>query len=308
MPVELKEFKELEWGKDIRGIVSYSQYSMFMQCPWKWFLSYPAQKRKREPQIHFTFGTCVHEVVQEWLYKKREGKFYDPIFEFHEKFKKLFEKSVINTEDPYVNPQMYEEYYYDAKAIFDELETELFIQFPDLKYQYLGDEIPMQVQACESRPKIILQSYIDLVFYDKSNDRYIIVDIKTSTNGWGNYQMSDNLKIAQMAIYKHYFSQLQDVPFEKIQCMYYILKRKVNDKYAYMQKRTQEFIPRQDREFCEMIVNNFKKFVQYCFTPDGEYNLEANYPAIKGKNESNCKFCDFRDDHELCPVENRGES
>ena len=46
-------------------------------------------------------------------------------------------------------------------------------------------------------------------------------------------------------------------------------------------------------------------FVKNCFTEDGKYNKEADYPAISGKNNKNCKYCEFRERFDLCSKENR---
>ena len=49
------------------GRISYSQLSMFSECPLRWKLNYIDDVSVREPSIHLLFGTAMHEVIQTWL-------------------------------------------------------------------------------------------------------------------------------------------------------------------------------------------------------------------------------------------------
>ena len=44
--------------------ISYSQLSMFSDCPQRWKLNYIDKKRISEPSIYLLFGTAMHEVLQ----------------------------------------------------------------------------------------------------------------------------------------------------------------------------------------------------------------------------------------------------
>ena len=47
--------------------ISYSQLSMYTQCPKKWALQYRDGHKIREQSIHMTFGTALHETLQMYL-------------------------------------------------------------------------------------------------------------------------------------------------------------------------------------------------------------------------------------------------
>jgi len=47
--------------------VSYSQLSMFRQCPKKWSLQYKEGHKQYTPTIHTVFGSALHEAVQHYL-------------------------------------------------------------------------------------------------------------------------------------------------------------------------------------------------------------------------------------------------
>ena len=47
--------------------ISYSQYSMWAQCPHRWKTAYIDDKRELKESIHTLFGTSMHEVIQAFL-------------------------------------------------------------------------------------------------------------------------------------------------------------------------------------------------------------------------------------------------
>ena len=47
--------------------ISYSQYSQWDVCPWKWKLNYIDKLSTFTDNIHTLFGTSMHEVLQTYL-------------------------------------------------------------------------------------------------------------------------------------------------------------------------------------------------------------------------------------------------
>ena len=47
--------------------ISYSQYSVYEQCPHRWYLSYAKGHYLFSASINTVFGTAIHEAVQEYL-------------------------------------------------------------------------------------------------------------------------------------------------------------------------------------------------------------------------------------------------
>ena len=47
--------------------ISYSQLSMFSDCPLRWKLNYVDNLRISESNIYLIFGTAMHEVLQKYL-------------------------------------------------------------------------------------------------------------------------------------------------------------------------------------------------------------------------------------------------
>ena len=58
---------EKAWKVDGLKKISYSQYSLWKQCPYQWKLQYVDGIREYTDSIHTMFGTSMHEVIQTFL-------------------------------------------------------------------------------------------------------------------------------------------------------------------------------------------------------------------------------------------------
>jgi len=47
--------------------VSYSQYAVYKQCNYRWYLEYAKGLKVFKPSIHLIFGTAAHETLQNYL-------------------------------------------------------------------------------------------------------------------------------------------------------------------------------------------------------------------------------------------------
>jgi hypothetical protein len=47
--------------------VSYSQYSIYNNCEYQWYLSYIKKESSFTHSIHTVYGTSMHETLQEYL-------------------------------------------------------------------------------------------------------------------------------------------------------------------------------------------------------------------------------------------------
>jgi len=148
-------------------------------------------------------------------------------------------------------------------------------------------------------------SYLDVVLRDKRTDEIIILDFKTSTSGWNKYQKADKTKTAQLVIYKDYYAQQYGHDVEKIKVEYLILKRKLVEEAMFPQKRIQSFVPASGKPTRNKIKREIEDWIKACFNEDGSYNTEREYIAIAGKNNKNCKYCDFAKNDSLCSKANR---
>jgi hypothetical protein len=133
----------------------------------------------------------------------------------------------------------------------------------------------------------------------------LIIDIKTSRQGWNKYQKADSVKMAQLIAYKNYFSAQFGTPKEKINVEFFIVKRKLVEESMFPQKRIQQVVPASGTVTQKKVQKSIDKFVEDCFDLEGNKNADRNYMALAGKGAKNCKYCPFKEDYVNCPKENR---
>ena len=288
---------------------------MFARCPRNWYLGYALKKRSLMPSIHTVFGTSFHETFQHYLQVcfQETVKQADAI----DLNKYLLDRMIANYQAE-IGKDYVEEHFTDALAlteiwndgchILDWIKKRRAAYFSTKKEVFLGTEIPLFIPVADKYGNVYIVAYLDLIMYDKTFNRVRIIDIKTSTYGWRKYQKEDPIKKAQVILYKHYFSEVFDVPLENIEVEFFIVKRKLYEDLPYAQKRVQLFTPAQGKITMNKTLNALHSFIEYCFNEDGSYNLNQEYHAISGTKEHNCKFCEFKDNEELCPVSKRIES
>ena len=57
--------RDIDWANE--KSVSYSQFSMYSECPKKWSLQYVEGHKQFTSTIHTVFGTALHEIIQHYL-------------------------------------------------------------------------------------------------------------------------------------------------------------------------------------------------------------------------------------------------
>ena len=160
--------------------------------------------------------------------------------------------------------------------------------FPRHKYEFVGVEFPLSVDIKNNTQFI---GYVDLILKDKTTGVYKIYDFKTSSTGWNSYMKEDQSKIAQLLLYKAFYSKTFNVPLEKIDVEFFILKRKLFDGVAFPQSRIQNFVPNNGKRVITESINDFIEFIDNCFTENGEFKTTNTFNKNPGKNRKNCKYC-----------------
>ena len=271
--------------------VSFSQYASWFKCPHRWWLDYSQNKRIYDDSINTCFGTAIHEALQlyvQTLYTEGSSKAdsLDLYKIFKEAFEKeLKEKKVEVTEDDQT------EFTFDGQDILSSFcsSGNRLKHFPSNKYEFIGVEVEMRVPI---RQNIDFVAYIDLVLKDKVTGHYKIIDFKTATNGWNQYQKEDESKYSQLLLYKALYSKQFNVPLSHISIEFFIVKRKLFENVAYPQSRIQNFVPTNNGPAVAKTLNGFAQFINECFTKEGDYKDDPSlYPKIPGNYKKNCKYC-----------------
>ena len=129
------------------GRISYSQLSMYGDCPLRWKLNYVDGLSESEPSIHLLFGTAMHEVIQQYL----EIMYYDSVKNANKLnleqrlHDKMYERFKIDKESYGKNPctlEEMQEFFNDGVAILDFVKKRRGEYFSKRGYKLIGCEVP----------------------------------------------------------------------------------------------------------------------------------------------------------------------
>lgn len=277
--------------------ISYSQLSTYYTCPKQWHLKYVKKMFDYTPSIHSLFGTALHETVQQWLdvlYNQglRASEELDTTSLLKDKMSNIYlqEKSKNKGESFTTSVEM-TEFYNDGLEILDYLKKKRAQYFSTRKVHLAGIETHLYF---EISPGVFFKGFIDLVLYDESIDQWTIIDIKSSTSGWGSYAKDDEVKISQILLYKEFFARQFDVDVKQIEILYLILKRKVNEESEYSsgKSRIQQFVPPSGPAKRKKALNLLGDFLKTTLDENSKF-IDREYEATPSK--SSCKFCPFKD-------------
>jgi len=176
--------------------VSYSQYTMWANCPKQWKLTYMDGHKDFDPSIHLVFGTAMHETLQEWLqvlYNQgpSEADKLDLGQLLLDSMAQEYKVMMARYGQKFTTKDEMNEFYDDGIQIIDFIKKNRTDYFSTKKLKLVGVELPIYYPT--SNENIMMKGFIDLVFEDQ--DGIIeIWDIKTSTRGWNEYQKKDKTK------------------------------------------------------------------------------------------------------------------
>ena len=291
---------EMDWA--YQKNISYTQFSAWMECPHRWKLMY-IDKLKQPPSIHLSFGTAMHETLQEYMnlmYNKNQqaADEFDAHTDFQQRFVSLYKAGVEKIGENFATKEELIEFSNDGLEIIDFFLRHRQEHFQKHGWKLMGIEMPILTAPHEDYPNILLMGKLDLVMFNEATHQIVIWDIKTSTRGWSKWDKQNKLKTSQMVIYKKYFSKQYNVPIENIDVRYFIVKRKIpeNPKYAIMKSRIQKFEPSSGKVTQNKLNKNLKYFVEDCF----QDNMYKQKLYEMKPSEKTCRWCPFNSDKKLC--------
>ena len=290
--------------------ISYSQMSIFRGCPHRWKLQYKDKIKRFTSSIHTVFGTAMHESMQYYLDYAYEKSFaaadrdIDLKEDFQSRYISEYQVQYKKNNDSHFSDAVeMREFFEDGVAILEWFKKKRNRYFSKKGTYLVGCEIPIAVAPNKMLNNVLYVGYLDVVTYCEITDTFKIIDIKTSTNGWNDYSKKDENKQFQLLLYKQYFSEQYNIPLDKIEIEFFILKRKVldpNDEKImspYQAYRVQQFTPPSGKIKLSRAKNAINDFISECFNSSGKIK-EADYP--KSPSKWNCNFCPYGEDKELC--------
>jgi len=294
--VQNTQVPEMDWATSKN--ISYTQLSLWSECPHKWKLMY-IDKMKQPPSIYLSFGTAMHETLQEYMelmYNKgqQHADQFDAHNDFQERFMKFYKADVDKVGENFATKEQLIEFTNDGLEIIDFFIKHRQEHFQKHGWKLLGIELPILVAPHENYPSVLLMGKLDLVMFDETTHKVVIWDIKTSTRGWSKWDKENKLKTSQMVIYKKYFAEQYNVPVENIDVRYFIVKRKIPDNppYPIMKSRIQKFEPSSGKVTQNKMVKNVRAFIEDVFVEKTHtYNTDKTYEKLASKKS--CRWCPF---------------
>lgn len=291
----IQNFQNLVIDYDTQKSISYSQTLAYNTCPHQWALAYVKGLQEYTPSIHTVFGTAFHETLQEWLtvlYEDTIKKAMEIDLEASllQKMQTIYCQEKEKYGKHFSTSEQLTEFHRDGVEILKYIKRKRAAWFSSKNTKLVGVEIPLIYSIGTN---IFFKGYIDIVLYDEQDDRYIILDIKTSTSGWNEYAKKDDKKLAQLLLYKEFLAKQFSIDVEKVDVKYFIVKRKVPDdpEYPAMGRRVQEFVPPSGKIKRGQATTALSKFISDAFDQTGQY-IDKDYEQRPSK--SNCMFCNYK--------------
>ena len=177
------------------------------------------------------------------------------------------------------------EFFNDGCTIIYEFLKRKSSYFPKKNTELVGIEIGLNQKVTDN---INFRGYMDVVIHNKITGRVKIIDIKTSTMGWNKYMKADKNKTNQLLLYKYFMSEEREIPIDKIDVEYLILKRRLYENFDYPQKRIQQFSPASGKPSINKVMNRLQEFMDECFDENGKV---INKDYEKCEKHKKCRLC-----------------
>jgi len=297
---DIRNFKPQEINWATQKVISYSQFSMFTECPKKWSLQYREGHKQFTSTIHTVFGTALHEVLQHYLdvmYEK-SGAEADRINTYDMFEEKLREEYALqykkNKNQHFSNPLEIRQFFNEGIEIIRDFAKNRSKYFSKRGWWLVGCEVPIQITPNPLKPNVIYNGFLDVVMYHEPTDTFKIIDIKTSRQGWNDKVKKDELKQFQLILYKKFFSELFNVDPKKIEIEYFIVKRQLYEHEDFVIKRIQTFSPPSGKIKQKRAEDALQTFITEAFDKEGYKEVEH-----QPRENNNCRWCLFHKTH-LC--------
>jgi hypothetical protein len=306
IPALLKEIKnkavrEINYQSD--KTISYSQFSIYAKCPFRWGLEYREGYRSYQPSMAAVFGTSVHVAMQHYIQvmfdiSGAEADRLDIESFFQQTFSDEYKKTLKENKGiHFSSPSEMREYYEDGLAIIDYFKKNKGEYFSTRKWDLVGIEMPLVQPIDPNYPNVYLKGYIDFVLYNENTNKVKIFDIKTSKNGWKDKEKKDELKMQQIILYKEYFAKQYNMDPDQIDIEFFVVKRKLYENLDFPQKRIQIVEPASGKGKRNKAVAHITEFIHNVFNVDGSFKKGE---LIKNVSKESCQWCPFKDNKELC--------
>ena len=254
--------------------ISYSELKQWTECTWRHKLLYLDRIDTFQGNEHTSFGTAVHEAVEQMLLDNIK----DPYIYFDNKFTEELRRAGI-AEDTALASAMREQ----VVGIFELVEPTLDEYFSEKGgWTLVATEQRLNEPITETKVTgYDFKGFIDLVLID-GNGHYHVIDWKTCSWGWNARKKNDIVFVRQLVLYKYYYAKKFDINPRAISTHFGLIKR------TSKKNRIEVFrVASGERK-----TKNLLDFLDRAL-----YNITKKRYI---KNRLSCKYCPFHET-EHCP-------
>lgn len=266
---EKTENPVLPTGKDK---ISFSELKDHVECSYRHKLGYIDDIDMFEENVNTNFGTALHDACEYYL-KNREMR-YEIALDY-----------IVHSWQKFDLPDM-GEWMTQANAILEHVPDFLDERFPG--WECFDAEEKLEEKIDKPHEDVLFKGYIDGII--KHDEKYWIIDWKTSTKGWNDWKKKDeNLKM-QLILYARFWSQKHDIPLSDIRVGFVIMNRDLSnpERIEFYSFSFEEKI----KKTLKVLDNSLKLMKDNLYFKRWKYQE----PRFQG----NCRFCDYNGT-EYCP-------
>lgn len=274
-----------EFKKNNSGLIhiSFSELTQYRECGHKHLLEKYLKLASSPTSIHLIFGNAIHSAIESGIRDKLniDGR----INHFKEYFTKEMMDKMINTKE-YGDVENFTN---QGEHILRLLSTEKILE----KYDLVGVEMSLYEKIFNN---FHFKGFIDLVLKDKKTGRILIIDWKTSGEQWDVQKKKKNkIFMAQMRLYKYFYSRKFNVSIDEIDCKYIVLNRLKNKKCPDLGFG--------DLQPVEIFSTNDDIMEAVTLVAETLRDIHIDKDFQKAKligSKNNCFFCQYKSNPTLC--------
>jgi len=278
--------------------ISFSQYQIFKRCPLQWKLKYIDKLAPFESSIDTIFGKAMHETIQLFfktaLGKTKKAATSLPLFDILMNYLLYFynEERVNRGCDFLTKADIKKYFVYGANGL-DYL-CKHVSDFITLKeYELVGIELP--INRMMNDQGLVFVGRIDLLLKKKSDSRYWMIDIKTSSMGWPSKYKTDMTKTGQLLLYKQFYCEANNIDPDMVCTEFWVFRKRLPQS-DYPVPYIQRIRVASGGINTKRIITEVQEFVSKCYNGVDFIN-EGHYASTK---PDSCIFCPHKYDKEVC--------
>lgn len=265
--------------------ISYSEFSLFNQCPQQHLIFKHLGLDMQPPSIHLFFGNSLHEAIE--MTVKQNLSIDARVKHFRLKFKTEMMDNLMESPE-----------YKETENFLNQGEE--ILRNLDINAVLDGDEInSVEEELYENLfGKFHFKGFIDVTSKKSALKRYRITDWKTSGEPWDvKKKLKDEIFLCQMRFYKYFWGKKNNIPLDQIDCRYVVLNRLKNKKdpqsgFGGIQIVDINSTKEEIFSSLKILADTVKKI-----------HILKEFPKVKffGNEKTGCMFCKYKGGvHPLC--------